>query len=70
MRKAIDEYVQAVDLNKQEGNDLLENELVKKLLSEEKSWSEMWLKFGQQIYPYDNNFRSIFNYAITHKLRK
>ena len=38
-----------VDLNKQEGNDLLENELVKKLLSEEKSWSGMWLRFGQTV---------------------
>ena len=34
-----------VDLNKQEGNKTLENELVKKLLSEEKTWSGMWLRF-------------------------
>ena len=53
-----------VDLNKQEGNDLLENELVKKLLSEEKSWSGMWLRFGQTVYPYDDNSKDVSKYAL------
>ena len=59
-----------VDLNKQDGNNTLNNKIVHELLASGASWSEMWLKFGQQIYPYDDNFRSISNYAITHKLRK
>lgn len=59
-----------IDLNKQDGNNTLNNKIVHELLASGASWSEMWLKFGQQIYPYDNNFRSISNYAITHKLRK
>lgn len=59
-----------VDLNKQDGNNTLNNKIVHELLVSGASWSEMWLKFGQQIYPYDDNFRSISNYAITHKLRK
>lgn len=59
-----------VDLNKQNGNNTLNNKIVHELLALGASWSEMWLKFGQQIYPYDDNFRSISNYAITHKLRK
>ena len=59
-----------VDLNNQNGNNTLNNKIVHELLASGASWSEMWLKFGQQIYPYDDNFRSISNYAITHKLRK
>ncbi len=59
-----------VDLNKQDGNNTLNNKIVHDLLASGASCSEMWLKFGQQVYPYDENFRSISNYAITHKLRK
>ena len=59
-----------VDLNKQDVNNALNNKIVHDLLTSGASWSEMWLKFGQQIYPYDDNFRSISNYAMTHKLRK
>ena len=59
-----------VDLNKQEGNDLLENELVKKLLSEEKSWSGMWLRFGQTVYPYDDNFKDVSKYALNNSISK
>ena len=59
-----------VDLNKQDGNNTLNNKIVHELLVSGASWSEMWLKFGQQVYSYDENFRSVSNYAITHKLRK
>ena len=59
-----------VDLNKQESNDLLENELVKKLLSEEKSWSGMWLRFGQTVYPYDDNFKDVSKYALNNNISK
>ena len=59
-----------VDLNKQENNDSLENELVKKLLSEEKSWSGMWLRFGQTVYPYDDNFKDVSKYALNNSISK
>lgn len=59
-----------VDLNKQESNDLLENELVKKLLSEEKSWSGMWLRFGQTVYPYYDNFKDVSKYALNNNISK
>ena len=59
-----------VDLNKQDGNNTLNNKIVHDLLALGASWSEMWLKFGQQIYPYDDNFRSISSYAIAHKLEE
>lgn len=61
---------ECVDLNKQGGNITLNNTLVKELLDNGCSWSEMWLKFGQAIYPYDYNFRSVSNYALTHKINK
>lgn len=59
-----------VDLNKQEGNNILENERVKEILKTGASWSTMWLKFGQQVYPYDNNFKEVSNYAMNNTLIK
>ena len=52
-----------VDLNKQYGNTTMKNPLVEKLLKNGATWSNMWLNFGQQIYPYDDNFKAISNYA-------
>lgn len=53
-----------VDLVNQNDNDIMRNALVKRLLDEGNSWSEMWLKFGQQVYPYDDNFKAISSYAM------
>lgn len=52
-----------VDLNKQDSNTTMKNPLVEKLLNNGATWSNMWLNFGQQIYPYDDNFKAISNYA-------
>lgn len=57
-----------VDLDKQEGNDTLDNPLVQKLLKTGASWSKMWLQFGQQVYPYDENFRAVSDYAINNDI--
>jgi len=59
-----------VDLDSQLNNPILKNEIVKKRINEGNSWSEMWLKFGQEVYPYDDNFKSVSNYALTHKIKK
>lgn len=59
-----------VDLNNQLGNSLLHDECVKSTLAEKCSWSEMWLKFGQKQYPYDENFMAISNYAMKNKIIK
>lgn len=59
-----------VDLNHQESNKTMDNKLVKQLLQEGNSWSEMWLKFGQSIYPYDDNFIAVSNYALNNKIKK
>lgn len=59
-----------VDLNHQESNKTMDNKLVKQLLQEKNSWSEMWLKFGQSIYPYDDNFIAVSNYALNYNIKK
>ena len=59
-----------VDLNNQGENKTFNNPLVQSLLRENNSWSSMWLKFGQQKYPYDKNFKSISNYALNNKMIK
>ena len=57
-----------VNLNNQEKNTTFNDPRVQKLLSEGLSWDEMWLKFGQSIYGYDENFTALSNYALTHKI--
>lgn len=59
-----------VDLNHQEGNKTFGNDHVQRLLIEEKSWSGMWLKFGQDRYNYDENFTSVSNYAKENNIKK
>lgn len=59
-----------VDLNKQDGNDTMNNSIVKELLDSGCSWSSMWLQFGQRIYPYDENFRAVSNYALNNNISK
>lgn len=61
---------ECVDLNNQDGNRTAKNEAVKKLLETGESWSSMWMKFGQNKYPYDDNFMSVSEYARTHKIKK
>lgn len=53
-----------VDLNNQENNKTAQDPKVRELLEKGDSWSEMWLKFGQDKYPYDDNFMAVSNYAI------
>lgn len=57
-----------VDLNNQPNNNALTNSIVKGLLDKGYSWSEMWLLFGQRIYPYDENFIAVSNYAFDNKI--
>ena len=59
-----------VDLNNQKNNKTIDNERVKKLLKSGETFSSMWLKYGQETYPYDENFRSVSNYVINNKILK
>lgn len=52
-----------VDLNKQESNKVFYDNKVQELLKTEKTWSGMWLAFGQDKYGYDENFKAISDYA-------
>lgn len=58
-----------VDVNNQENNKTASNELVQKLLQTGHSWSDMWMLFGQEKYPYDNNFMAVSNYAIKNGIK-
>ena len=58
----------SVDVEKDAKN--IHDETVMKLLKEGKSWSEMWLSFGQGKYNYDENFLRISNYAMKNKISK
>ena len=57
-----------VDLNQQQSCNAIENERVQKLLKENKTWSEMWLGYDKENIPYDENFKAIINYALSHKI--
>ena len=59
-----------VDLNHQEENDTVNNEVVKELLKKGKSFSDMWLEYGQMKYPYDENFMSVSCYVKDNMIEK
>ena len=57
-----------VDLKNQEGNETYNDPIVQKYIKSNMSWSEMWLKYSQEKYNYDENFKKISDYALTHKI--
>lgn len=57
-----------VDLGNQEDNDTMNDERVRILLDSGMSFSEMWLSFGRNVYPYDDNFRDVSNYVMSHRI--
>lgn len=57
-----------IDLTKQKGNPLLNNPIVKKNLEAGKSFSEMWILYGQEAYNYPEPFISISNYALNNEV--
>lgn len=58
-----------VDLNNQDGNYTVDNDLVKEMLDAGESFSDMWIKFGQQNNSYDDNFMAVSNYALSNELK-
>lgn len=46
----------------------MNNSIVHELLNNGTSWSNMWLQYGQLVYPYDENFKAVSNYAMNNKL--
>ncbi len=59
-----------VDINHQENNPVISNELVKKIMEENSSWSTMWIKHDQIKQPFDENFQAITNYLIDNEILK
>ena len=57
-----------VDLNKQENNSTFNDDRVQRLLNEGKSFSDMWLSFGQNQYSYDDNFLEVSNYVMRNNI--
>jgi putative hydrolase of HD superfamily len=60
----------SVDLENQESNKTFSDPQVQKLLQAGNSWSDMWMKFGLNRYPYDENFRAVSNYAMQNGICK
>jgi len=56
-----------VDLNNQENNNTYKVDEVQELLDD--SWPNMWIKYGQKKYKYDNNFLSVSNYALNNSIK-
>ncbi len=57
-----------VDLNNQQNNKSFYDSRVQKLLEEEKDFGKMWIQFGLDLYPYDDNFKEVSKYAKEEKI--
>lgn len=57
-----------VDLNDQKDNKIYYDNKVQELLEKEKTFSGMWLAFGQDRYNYDENFTNVSNYAKNNRI--
>lgn len=57
-----------VDLKHQENNPTINNGIVNEMLKSGDSFSDMWIKFGQKTYPYDDNFMAVSKYALNNTL--
>ena len=59
-----------VSFDKFTQNEMLQNEDIKKILKDNISWSELWIKYGQSKYNYDENFMAVSNYALRNIITK
>ena len=59
-----------VDITKPNDVDVIENKRINEILANNMSWSEMWLKNGQDNYNYDDHFKAVSDYALTHNIRQ
>ena len=61
MQSVLYDEENCVDLNVQPDNKSLNDPMVQKLLQEGNSFSDMWLKFSENRYPYDENFLDVLH---------
>ena len=62
------DFEKCVDLDSQDNNLILDNDLVMELLMSSNSFSDMWIKFGQRVYSYDDNFMAVSNYVLNNEI--
>ena len=60
----------SVDLNNQDNNPTSKDPRVTKWFDQGLDFGQMWLKFGQERYGYDENFTDVSDYALSHNLSK
>lgn len=70
LQSKIYDEMNLIDLTDQQDNKTFYDERVQKFLKEGKSFSDMWLLFGQSLYSYDENFTAVSNYAIKNDILK
>ena len=56
-----------VDLSKQRSEHAKENEMVAELVAQGKTWSDMWISFDIERGLYDDNFKSVAEFAMDYK---
>ena len=59
-----------VDVTNCSIKDAQRDDNIKKAIEQKESWSKMWLEFGQERYGYDDNFKSISNFAKNNEILK
>ena len=57
-----------VDLEDPETKKTAKNEKYNELFAANDSWSTMWLKLDQQLFPYDENFIAVSNYILDNEI--
>ena len=62
------EYEDCADPGFYEYGKSLKNPRVNELLDMGLSWSQMWMEYSQQTYPYDKNFREVSDHAMTYTI--
>lgn len=70
LQSKIYDEMNLIDLTDQQDNKTFYDERVQKFLKEGKSFSDMWLLFGQSLYSYDENFTAVSNYARKNDILK
>lgn len=56
------------NINTKENERYKKSEDVKKLLDQDMSWGQMWIRYGQERYNYDENFIQVSQYAFDNNI--
>lgn len=56
------------NINTKENERYKKSEDVKKLLDQDMSWGQMWIRYGQERYNYDENFMQVSQFAFDNNI--